>query len=91
MYSASASTLTATLLGINMLLVCFDWLIPQPATQNHPNDPTYKTLFASAPKQKFNDTKYNERISVLILTGDKFSIVVTTSALNLSNFSVNTH
>lgn len=91
MYSASASTLTATLLGINMLLVCFDWLIPQPATQNHPNYSTHKTQFTPQPKQKFNDTEYNERISVLILTGDKFPIVVMTSAFNLSNFRVKAH
>lgn len=90
MYSTSASTLTATLLGINMLLVCFDWLPLSRITESRPNIHNNKAYNAVTPLFGFNDTEYNEQISMLIHDG-LFPIVVTASALNLSNFRVKAH
>lgn len=75
----------------NQYAPCMFWLVTvTTTTENKPNilnRKAYNTiLFLSG----FNDTEYNEQISMLIHDG-LFPIVVTTSALNLSNFRVNAH
>lgn len=73
-----------------MLLVCFDWLLLLLITESRPNIDYHKAHNAIPPSSGFNDTEYNEQISMLIHDG-LFPIVVTTSALNLSNFRVKAH
>lgn len=73
-----------------MLLVCFDWLPLSRITESRPNKYNNKVHNAVTDLFGFNDTEYNEQISMLIHDG-LFPIAVTASALNLSNFRVKTH